>query len=170
MIALIHYELIPSVVVPLKQEGPDFLTLSSTSEAQRAINDAHVEVKSVENGIGVVRLISSFSAYNTISHRPFEQAQGAWSTLIMDHHPPMINGTLQLKKTRRSSGSVGMGDLAGSLPESVQVKITHDKKSCVGLWDQSVLLQVIEHLRKGYLWRVVTNKEVVSRSDVIYEG
>ncbi|KAL2348830.1 hypothetical protein Fmac_002830 [Flemingia macrophylla] len=34
-----------------------------------------------------------------------------------------------------------MGDLAGSLPESVQVKITHDKKSCVGLWGQSVLLQ-----------------------------
>ncbi|KAL2322066.1 hypothetical protein Fmac_026445 [Flemingia macrophylla] len=57
------------------------------------------------------------------------------------------------------SGSVGMGDLAGSLPKSVQVKITHDKKSCVGLWGQSVLLQVIEHLRKGYLWRVVTNKE-----------
>ncbi|KAL2325920.1 hypothetical protein Fmac_024978 [Flemingia macrophylla] len=31
--------------------------------AQRAINDAYVEVKSVENGIGVVRLISSFSEY-----------------------------------------------------------------------------------------------------------
>ncbi|KAL2337406.1 hypothetical protein Fmac_011852 [Flemingia macrophylla] len=53
-----------------------------------------------------------------------------------------------------------MGDLAGSLAESVQVKITHDKKSCVGLWGQSVLQQVIEHLKKGYLWRVVTNKEV----------
>ncbi|KAL2344859.1 hypothetical protein Fmac_006144 [Flemingia macrophylla] len=74
-----------------------------------------------------------------------------------------------LSRKKVNSGSVGIGDLAGSLLESVQVKITHDKKSCVGLWGQSVFLQVIEHLRKGYLWRVVTNKEVVSRSDVICE-
>ncbi|KAL2336446.1 hypothetical protein Fmac_010892 [Flemingia macrophylla] len=68
----------------------------------------------------------------------------------------------------RSAAGLRMGDLAGSLPESVQVKITHDKKPCVGLWGQSVLLQVIEHLRKGYLWRVVTNKEVdYGTNDVI---
>ncbi|KAL2334647.1 hypothetical protein Fmac_015860 [Flemingia macrophylla] len=37
-------------------------------------------------------------------------------------------------------GSVGMGDLVGSLPESMQVKTTHAKKSCIGLWGQSVVV------------------------------
>ncbi|KAL2326016.1 hypothetical protein Fmac_025074 [Flemingia macrophylla] len=54
-----------------------------------------------------------------------------------------------------------MGDLVGSLSESVQMKTTHAKKPWVGLWGQSVVLQVVKHLKKGYLWRVLTNKEVV---------
>ncbi|KAL2342103.1 hypothetical protein Fmac_010043 [Flemingia macrophylla] len=57
--------------------------------------------------------------------------------------------------------SVRMSDLVGSLPESVQVKTIHAKKSWVGLWGQSVVVLVVEYIRKGYLWRILTNKEVV---------
>ncbi|KAL2318788.1 hypothetical protein Fmac_032664 [Flemingia macrophylla] len=60
-----------------------------------------------------------------------------------------------------------MDDLVGSLPESVQMKTTNSKKSWVGLWGQSVVLQVIKHLKRGYLWRVLTNKEFKDFGDIL---
>ena len=37
-----------------------------------------------------------------------------------------------------------MGDLLGSFLESVRVRTKHAKKSCVGLWGQSLILQAVD--------------------------
>ena len=55
-----------------------------------------------------------------------------------------------------------MSDLLGSFLKSVRTK--HVEKSCVGLWDQSLIMEVgkinCRGLRKGYQQRVLTNKDV----------
>ena len=44
------------------------------------------------------------------------------------------------------------------------MRIKHAEKSRVGLWGQSLILEVDKTdflgLKKGYLWRVLTNKDV----------
>ena len=57
-----------------------------------------------------------------------------------------------------------MGDLLGSFSKSVWVRTKHAKKSHVGLWGQLLILKIVkancQGLRKGYLWKVLTNKDI----------
>ena len=51
-----------------------------------------------------------------------------------------------------------------SFLKSMRVRTKHAKKSRVGLWGQSLILEVTKAyyrgLKKGYLWKVLTNKDV----------
>ena len=40
-------------------------------------------------------------------------------------------------------------DLLESFPESVRVRTKHTEKSCVGLWDQSLILQAVDILKRA---------------------
>ncbi|XP_021905525.1 ATP-dependent 6-phosphofructokinase 4, chloroplastic-like [Carica papaya] len=60
---------------------------TAVEEAQRAINAAHVEVESVENGVGIVKLMGRYSGfiamYATLASRDVVRA---YSNILMENH------------------------------------------------------------------------------------
>ncbi|KAK4406180.1 ATP-dependent 6-phosphofructokinase [Sesamum angolense] len=74
---------------------------TAVEEAQRAINAAHVEAESAENGIGVVKLMGRYSGfiamYATLASRDVDCSEGAGQELLVEKNEQDASGNKLLQ-------------------------------------------------------------------------